>query len=160
MPGSTTCILCPEFPPTCRVGEAEEGRTSLQPQDSVRVMKYFKHSPSFSGCWLLQLLCPMLFLCTRERRTEAYFLFSTYCCSVFFTISCPQAGQLLLFLSCPFPDRCLRWFSANFLKIIMNFLLNKEPHTSFYSLTYPTCPLWVNPAYKCLYLKATNDLRQ
>lgn len=133
MPGSTTGLLCPKFPPTCGAGDTEEGRTSLQPQDSVRVMNYFKHSPSFSCCCLLQLLCPMLFLCTRERRTEAYFLFSTYCHSVFFTISCLQAEQLLLFLSCPFPDRCLLWFSTNFLKIIMNFTEQGTTHLFLFS---------------------------
>lgn len=92
----------------------------------------------------------MLFLCTRQRRTEAYFLFSTYCSSVFSTISCLQAKQLLLFLCAPFPDRCLLRFSTDFLKI----LVNKEPQNYFYSPTSSTCLFWVNPVRNCLYLKA------
>lgn len=119
MPGFTR-LLCSKFPPTCGVGDTEEGRTPLQSQESVRVKKYFEHSPSFSCCWLLQLLCPMPFLCDRERRTEADFLFRTYHCSVFVTISCLSAEQVLLSFSRPFLARCLLWFSTSFLQIKMN----------------------------------------
>lgn len=103
----------------------------------------FSPAPRFSRCILSTLhpfpaasfssCCAPCCFFVPEREGQRHIFFSALTAAQCSSSSPVCRQSSCSYSSCPFPDRCLLWFSTDFLKIIMNFTEQATTHLLLFS---------------------------